>query len=226
MSIVEEIFSNKKKAVPKKLKEYGFKKIGDTYAYSKKIFDGQFTFKFEVSKNGVSAKLIEEAFGEEFKLHLVSDSQGSFISGVRNEFENRLKDIAKNCFENSNFENPKTIKVIEFIKKKYGTSPEFPWKKYPNFAVFRHSNTSKWYAVLMVLKKDKLGLDSYEDCEVINLRSTPDMIEKIIDSKNYFNAYHMNKKYWISVLLNGDIVDKEIREAISQSYKLTSKSKR
>ena len=35
------------------------------------------------------------------------------------------------------------------IKQTYGTDPEFLWQKYPNYAVFRHDDNHKWYAIVM-----------------------------------------------------------------------------
>ena len=34
-------------------------------------------------------------------------------------------------------------------------------------------------------------------------------------------AYHMNKEHWISVILNGSISDKEIKNFVTTSYNLT-----
>ena len=51
--------------------------------------------------------------------------------------------------------------VFEYVKKQYGTVPEYLWKESPESAVLRHKN-GKWYAVLMQVKKSKLELE----CEV------------------------------------------------------------
>ena len=47
--------------------------------------------------------------------------------------------------------------VFEYVKKQYGTVPEYLWKESPESAVLRHKN-GKWYAVLMQVKKSKLEL--------------------------------------------------------------------
>ena len=46
--------------------------------------------------------------------------------------------------------------VFEYVKKQYGTVPEYLWKESPESVVLRHKN-GKWYAVLMQVKKSKLG---------------------------------------------------------------------
>lgn len=38
---------------------------------------------------------------------------------------------------------------FEYIKKEYKVTPDYPWKKYPDNAVFRHSDNNKWFALVM-----------------------------------------------------------------------------
>lgn len=45
-----------------------------------------------------------------------------------------------------------------FILENYNAEPDFPWMKYPNYEVFRHSNNQKWFALIMDVPKSKLGL--------------------------------------------------------------------
>ncbi|MEE3417313.1 MAG: hypothetical protein VZR53_18440 [Prevotella sp.] len=49
-------------------------------------------------------------------------------------------------------------KVFKYIKKEYGVEPDYPWGKYPGNAVFRHEDNKKWFALVMTVSKDKLGL--------------------------------------------------------------------
>ena len=39
----------------------------------------------------------------------------------------------------------KTEEIFEYVKKQYGTVPEYLWSKLPDSAVLRHKN-GKWYA--------------------------------------------------------------------------------
>lgn len=38
---------------------------------------------------------------------------------------------------------------MQFILEQYSVEPDYPWMKNPNFAVFRHSNNQKWFALIM-----------------------------------------------------------------------------
>ena len=61
--------------------------------------------------------------------------------------------------------------VFAYIKKKYKVSAEYPWKRYPDYAVFRHGDNNKWFALVMEVSGDKLGLDSTDYVPVINLKA-------------------------------------------------------
>lgn len=50
----------------------------------------------------------------------------------------------------------KREEIFEYVKKQYGTVPEYLWEKSPESAVLWQKN-GKWYAVLMQVEKSKLG---------------------------------------------------------------------
>ena len=81
----------------------------------------------------------------------------------------------------------------------------------------------KWYAVLLTVSSRKLGLDSDEYIEIIDLRMTPDDIEAVVDYQKYFPGYHMNKKHWVTICLDNTLSDEEIQNRIDNSYALAIK---
>lgn len=108
-----------------------------------------------------------------------------------------------------------------FITEKYSAEPEYPWQSAPSFAVFRHSNNKKWFAVIMTITKDKLGFDSTEKIDVVNLKSDPLM--NVTTEKGIFPAYHMSKTHWISVALDGSVEDDKVKWLLDLSFELTAK---
>ena len=60
--------------------------------------------------------------------------------------------------------------VDNYIKKKYKVAPEFPWRKYDGNAVFRHTDNNKWFALVMNVQGDRVGLPEEEYVDVINLK--------------------------------------------------------
>lgn len=112
-------------------------------------------------------------------------------------------------------------RVLGYVKEKYGTEPEFLWAKTPDAAILRHKDNPKWYAALLVIPKEKLGIKEGGNVEVLNLKCDLALIDLWIDYKSIFPGYHMNKKHWISVILDGSVEDSEIFSLIDMSYGVT-----
>ncbi len=70
-----------------------------------------------------------------------------------------------------------------------------------------------------VLKLKKEG-----NVDILNIKNKPEIIEKLIDNKTYFPAYHMNKKHWITILLDNNTNIELIKMLIDDSYELTMKA--
>lgn len=94
----------------------------------------------------------------------------------------------------------KREEIYEYVKKQYGTVPEYLWKESPESAVLRHKN-GKWYAVLMQVEKSRLGLEEDTRVDIINVKCDPDMVGLLTQTYGFLPGYHMNKKYWITMLL-------------------------
>lgn len=110
-------------------------------------------------------------------------------------------------------------KVFAYIKKKYKASPEYPWAKYDDNAVFRHSDNKKWFALVMGVEKDKLGLAGTEYVDVINLKIDDMMFRDVlVQTEGILPAYHMNKEHWITVLLDGTVEEAKVYDLIDVSY--------
>lgn len=110
--------------------------------------------------------------------------------------------------------------ILEYVKQKYETVPDFPWYKYPDYAVLRHEKSRKWYGVLMKVAKLKLGIKGEGTANVLNLKC--DMIlASLMNHPDIMPAYHMNKRHWISVILDGELPREEVCRLIDLSYDLT-----
>ena len=219
---MENIFKNKK-VIPQKLQNFGFQKKANKFLYQENIMNDEFLVKIEISEpNIVKTQTVETESGELYTLHL-TDSDGSFVGKVRDEYNNLLQKIAQNCFENTVFKFKNTYKVIDYIKNKYGDDVEYLWEKFPDNAVARRSDNSKWYLAILTVGKNRLGFDSDESVEVIDLRADKDALPELIKQDNIFPGYHMNKKHWISILLDGTTDINEIYRYIDESYILAKK---
>ena len=111
----------------------------------------------------------------------------------------------------------------QFILEAYGTSPEHPWAKYPGYMVFRHSKNQKWFALIMDISKEKLGLSEKGPIDVMNVKCEPLMIGSLRNETGIYPAYHMSKTSWITVALDGSVRDEKIKWLLDMSYHLTAK---
>lgn len=114
--------------------------------------------------------------------------------------------------------------VLEWGRQQYDTEPDYPW--YDENAVLRHTDTGKWYGVVLRVKRSKLGLPEDGFVDVLNLKCDPLLIGSLRRNPGYFPAYHMNKDSWVSILLDGPVPDEEIRELIRFSFQLTQRKRR
>lgn len=114
--------------------------------------------------------------------------------------------------------------VCEWIKRKYGTEPDYPWKD--TNAVLRHRENKKWFALFMEVGRDKLGMPGEGTVEVMNVKCDPMLIGSLRTQPGFLPAYHMNKDQWISILLDGTAPVEEVKDLITMSYELTRPKKK
>ena len=109
--------------------------------------------------------------------------------------------------------------IFEYVKKQYGTIPEYLWSSSPDSAVLRHQN-GKWYAVIMNVERSKLGLDGDGTVEIIDVKCDPEMTGMIIQTYGFLPGYHMNKQHWITILLDGTVGESKTLDFLDMSYDL------
>ena len=214
-------FIKDKKIDLKRLKKFGFKLKDDLYYYDIFLLNNQFKMTVKINlDNSIFTEIIDVETSEPYVLHLLEMKRSGYSKKVYGAYSEVLEKIKKECFEDEIFKTDYTNEIINYIKNKYGDELEFLWEKSPKTAVVRRKNSKKWYAVILTISKRKFNLDSDELVEVINLHNSPEEIEKLMDNKRYFPAYHMNKKHWCTIYLDGTVELKEIYKLIDISYEL------
>ncbi len=83
--------------------------------------------------------------------------------------------------------------VFDYANQTYGSKPEYLWAKYPEYAVLRHRDNNKWYAIIVNVSKNKIGLDGTEEVDIMDLKCEPEMIGSLRMTEGIFAGYHMNK---------------------------------
>lgn len=220
----EEKFFARKKADQGKLIQYGFTEESNGCKYTAAIMDGQLELTVFISQGGAaSTKVIDILSNEEYTLYKVESSAGAYVGKVRAACESVLADIAQKCCEPDVFHGSQTTAIIQYVREKYGDELEFLWEKFSENAVLRRKDNQKWYGLVIAISKRKLGLDSDEIIEAIDLRLRPEQMEATIDNIRYFPGWHMNKKSWYTVILDGSVPLEEICRRIDESYILAVK---
>lgn len=115
-----------------------------------------------------------------------------------------------------------TTTLLEKINERYHAQPEYLWKNFPDYAVFRHQDNRKWFTILMVVEGTKIGLQQTEKIPMISVKAKPEEIGSLRMLKGVYPAYHMNKEHWLSLNL-AEIDEALLFELLDESFALTAK---
>lgn len=111
--------------------------------------------------------------------------------------------------------------IKRYIATCYAAEPEYLWLRYPSYAVFRHRENRKWFAVLMRIRRETLGLSGEGEIDIINLKCDPLLVSSLLREEGFFPAYHMNKTNWISVCPEQEGGEERLQWLLDMSFCLT-----
>ena len=109
-----------------------------------------------------------------------------------------------------------------YIEETYGVKPDYPWAQFPNYMVFRHQGSRKWFAVAMDVPPEKFGLPEGPALDVVNVKCGPVAAGSFRKMPGVYPAYHLNKGHWLSVALKGGIDGETLRLLLDISFHLTA----
>ena len=200
---------------------YGFVENGEVWTYSCQILQGDFYMAVSITPDNVSFQVFDQETGDLYPQVHMESMRGSFVASVREACLEILYQIRKACFDVQDFICPQTKRIMDQIQEKYGDQLEYLWEKSPDTAVLRHEGNQKWYAVLMRIPWDKLEKGREGLVEAVNLKH--DQVADLLSKKGIYPAFHMNKRYWLSLALDDSLQDEEVLELIERSWNLTVK---
>ena len=118
--------------------------------------------------------------------------------------------------------------LFAYVKKKYRAEPEYLWRRYLDYAIFRHADNQKWFGLVMDVRRDKLGLEGDEITDILNVKlSDPLLVDLLVQQPGYRKGYHISRGNWVSILLDGSVPFEDICRWLDESYVTTaSKEKR
>lgn len=110
--------------------------------------------------------------------------------------------------------------IIQYAEENYGTKMEYPWSSTPENGILRCSANRKWYAAILQVARNKVCLEGEDVIDVLNIKCEPEMVYSLREQKGFAPAYHMNKKHWLTIVLDGTVKDETIYQLLDLSYEL------
>lgn len=226
MSIETDFFKRSRPDFPS-LEACGFNRKNKVYEYRENFLKDQFCAELQITEGGtIRGKVIDLETGEEYLPIRVQNQVGEFVGTVREAYLELLGKLEDACFVPVHFVYDQANRMETWIYGQYGARVEFPWEKYPGNGTFKCNSNDKWFAALLTVERGKLtGTDEDEIVEVMNLKADPDEIPELTKKPGVFRAWHMNKKHWISVLLDDTLDDEAVMALIRSSFQLVAKGK-
>lgn len=218
---IEQDFFAKKRPDFHKLTQYGFKHENNHYHLQRKFSHNDFSFTLDITPpNSIKGRVIDNATNEEY-LPLRATHCGSFASKVKKAYLDCLGEIADHCFITKPFYSDQANRLAEKIASKFGDQPDFVFKRFPDYAVFREPESRKWYALIMRIPRtrlaDKNSSSSNPKIEVVDLRIDPVDRAKLLQKPGIYPGYHLNKQNWLTLTLDDTLPDKLIVRLLTAS---------
>ena len=200
---------------------YGFVESGKVWTYSCQILQGDFFMTVSITPDNVSFQVFDQETGDLYPQVHMESMRGSFVGSVREACLEILHQIRKACFDMQDVICPQTKRIMAQVQEKYGNQLEYLWEKSPDTAVLRHEDNQKWYAVLMRIPWDKLDKGREGIVEAVNLKNN--QVADLLSQKGIYPAFHMNKRYWLSLTLDDTLSDEMVLKLMERSWNLTVK---
>lgn len=197
------------------LTAYGFQKQSLGYSCQYSLHQGEYLCEIQVVNDELSVFVYETAEHEEFLPFYIKQNQGAFVSEIRAEVDELIARLLKQCFTESEVKQ----ELLSYAKEYFQTMPEYPWEGISH-CVLKSAVKKKWYAIFMRTPYQTLGIERKGSIDIVNVKANPSLITQLIDKQRYFPAYHMNKKYWVTILLDRNTDIEKAKELLRGSYSL------
>lgn len=222
MRLEEDFFKHTRVDISR-LQPFGFILQDGRWQYSEMFLNGDFKAVITVDAQANITGEVYETDSDDvyFPLRIESMAAGGYVGKVRNEYEKILQRIKEQCCNVCRFMTPQAERLVQVIDAEYGEKPEFPWQKFPDYGTFKNLKNHKWYALIGHIDRAKLDASLSGETEFINLKSDPDKIQGLLQCQGFYPAYHMNKKNWVTVILDDTVSDLLLKELIHESRMLS-----
>ncbi len=222
MSLESDLFEKMRPDISR-LPEYGFKKADRQYVLERMICDNTMKARIIIDEALHISGTVYDDFDEEYVAFRPDGARGQFAARVRMEYIDLLEDIARHCFVNVPFSSDQANRINDYVYRTYQNVPEYIFEKFPSYAVYRNES-GKWYGLIAEVPAGTLeNVD--EKKEILNIRVDSSRMAQILNQPGIFPAFHMNKKNWVSAVLDDTLSDAQIEKMIDESHERISSGK-
>ena len=204
MRLENELFRRLRPNI-QRLIEYGFIEQSGIFQYQTKLEDTGMYAVITVDNSAVSGSVLDEFTDEEYiAVHTVG-KKGNFATKVKTAYLACLSDIARNCFEKMMYSSKQANIMHEWMINQLYDTANHPFSK---------SQNSK-------RKLDNVCDETWVDA--VNIKVEPSKVDDLLQLPGFYPAYHMNKKHWVTAILDGTIEDETLKELLLKSRSLVTK---
>ena len=188
--------------------------------------NGDFLLQLKLQGEKLDYQVFDQETGDEYVQVKMKTMTGEFVGQVREACQDIFLMIRANCFEEVGFLYEQSSRLQEYVAKTYGGRLEYLWEnssKNSNLhaGVFRHQDTKKWYGIFMTIDWSKFENGKTGPIEVLNVKNN--QVANLLKKAGIYPAFHMNKKYWLSLPLDDTLTDTELFSLLDKSFELTQK---
>lgn len=201
---------------------YGFSRTEAGLELKKELLGVGLYAVFVIAGKSFEVNVFDADTDEEYLPFNVLDNITGFVTGIREQVEDLVQEIKEKCLLNSNMK----LRLMEYCERKFGTEPEAPWEDSPDAYTFKTAKRNKWYALFMTIPYKSLGLVAKGTLDVVNIKLPPEKVLGLIDRVHFYPAYHMNKKHWITIVLDKEVDEPLVQQLLEESYGLVEKLKK
>ena len=231
MRLENELFRRLRPNI-QRLIEYGFIEQSGIFQYQTKLEDTGMYAVITVDNSAVSGSVLDEFTDEEYiAVHTVG-KKGNFATKVKTAYLACLSDIARNCFEKMMYSSKQANIMHEWMINQLYDTANHPFSKSQNskrtfdndFTAYKPSGCDKMYALMFTIDKRKLDNVCDETwVDAVNIKVEPSKVDDLLQLPGFYPAYHMNKKHWVTAILDGTIEDETLKELLLKSRSLVTK---
>ena len=225
MRLENELFRRLRPNI-QRLIEYGFIEESGVFQYQTKLEDTGMYARITVDNGTVSGSVLDEFTDEEYiAVHTVG-KKGNFATKVKTAYLACLSDIARNCFEKMMYFSKQANIMHEWMINQLHDTADHPFTKSHNskrtvdndFTAYTPNGCDKMYALMFAIDKRKLD-DACDETwvDAVNIKVESSKVEDLLQLPGFYPAYHMNKKHWVTAILDGTINDEIIKELLSKA---------